>query len=128
MEPEFRRMAKDYLFEPAHANRLLVGQLYNVRRHFHAAAARAELAPVRANLGLRASHSTLLMARGYPYEYVRQVLGHEGEVRAVRGETGPLRAATGRPSTLSRHYLRSSPDMFVAALNAAIAKPRPIEK
>jgi hypothetical protein len=65
-----------------------------------AAAARANLPPVRPNLGLRASHSSLLLARGYSYEYVRIVLGH------VRRGPAPTRSAitwsrarrsTGRP-------------------------------
>jgi hypothetical protein len=95
--------------------RSLVGRLNNLRRTFHAAADRAELPRIRPNLGLRASHGTLRMARGYPYEYVRQVLGHEGEVSAEVAVDGVLRPRTARhASTLARHYLRPSPDLLRA--------------
>lgn len=103
MEPELRALCPELL------ELLPIRGLNNVARAFQTAAARAELPAVRPNLGLRASHSTLLMARGYAYEYVRQVLGHEGEM--YRGASG--RAATAkRATTLTRHYLRTSPDLL----------------
>jgi hypothetical protein len=109
MEPELTALTVEWLAEPGPADGTVVGKLNNLRRTFHEAAARCGLPLIRPNLGLRASHSTLLMSRGYSYEYVRLVLGHIGEVRA---ETvgDHLRARTSSPSTLSRHYLRSSPD------------------
>lgn len=109
MEPELRELAVEWLAEPGPADGLVVGRLNNLRRTFHEAAARAGLPLIRPNLGLRASHSTMLMARGYSYEYVRLVLGHIGEVSAYQAGDH-LRARTASPSTLSRHYLRPSPE------------------
>lgn len=98
MEPELLALV------PELAPLLPLGGLNNIARAFATAAARAELPPIRANLGLRASHATELAKRGHPYEYIRQVLGHEGEVS--RG-AGPIPQTAKRPSTLSRHYLRT---------------------
>lgn len=113
MEDELRAVAQDYLREPGAPDGLLIGRVNNLRRTFHAAADRSELPRIRPNLGLRSSHSNMLLARGWPYEYVRQVLAHEGE---VHGEVTPdgVRAATSkRASTLSRHYLRDNPGEFL---------------
>jgi hypothetical protein len=106
MQPELAELAREWLAEPGHPNDLVIGPMNNVTRVFDAAAARANLHRIRWNLDFRASHSTLLMLRGWSYEYVRIVLGHVGE---VRGETidGHVRAVTAkRPTTLSAHYLR----------------------
>jgi hypothetical protein len=108
MEPELRELALEWLSEPGPPDKLLIGPCNNVNRTFEAAAARANLPRIRPNVDYRASHATLLMARGWSYEYVRIVLGHVGE---VHGElvNGHLRARTAkRPSTLSAHYLRSN--------------------
>lgn len=112
MEPELRDLAIEWMRQPGEPKDFIVGSVSNLRRYFHIAAMRAEVPVIRPNLGLRASHATLLLARGYSYEYVRLVLGHEGETRSVSradGESDP-RPFTARPSVLSRHYLRSSPE------------------
>lgn len=111
MEAEFRELAAEWLAEPGHPDQLLVGPMNNVRRTFHAAAARANLPPVRPNLGLRASHSSLLLARGYSYEYVRIVLGHVGEVQAHQVGDHLVARAVKHGTTLS-HYMRPSPDIM----------------
>lgn len=112
-EPELRELAAEWKAERDYEDAFIVGPLNNVRRTFHLAAHRADVPAIRANLGFRASHATLLMAREYPYEYVRQVLGHEGEVSAEKLVDGVVRAKTAkRPTTLSSHYLRSSPDLL----------------
>jgi hypothetical protein len=108
MEPELREMAIEWLSQPGDPDHLIVGPLYNVDRTFEAAAARAGLPKIRKNLGFRASHAAMLLARGYNYEYVRIILGHVGEVSAETIE-GHLVARAKRPTTLSRHYLRPSP-------------------
>lgn len=109
LEPEARELAVEWLSDRAAPEARVVGPMNNLRRTFHIAAHRADVPAIRANLGLRASHATLLMAREYPYEYVRQVLGHEGEVSMGAGG----KAMTGkRPTTLSSHYLRPSPDLL----------------
>lgn len=107
MEPELRELAVEWLSTPAPRENLIVGPVNNVCRTFDAAAARAGLPRQRWNLDYRASHSTLLMLRGWPYEYVRIVLGHVGEVSAEKVD-GHIRAVTAkRPTTLSSNYLRS---------------------
>lgn len=114
MEPELRELALEWLREPGAPDRLIVGHLNNVRRAFHAAAARADLPPIRPDLGLRASHATMLMARDYPYEYVRIVLGHQGEVSTAARPDGSLAAVTDKhPTILTTHYLRPSPELLV---------------
>lgn len=109
MEPELRALSQEWLSERGDPAARVVGPLNNLRRTFHQAAMRAEVPVIRANLGLRASHSTLLLARGYPYEYVRQVLGHEGELSV---SASGMAVTAKRPTTLSSHYTRSSPDLL----------------
>lgn len=107
MEPELRELSLGWLSEMGPPNKQILGACNNVARTFEAAAARANLPRIRANLDFRASHSTLLMARGWSYEYVRIVLGHVGEVTAETVD-GHVRAKTAkRPTTLSGHYLRA---------------------
>lgn len=118
MEPELRELAVAWLSERGHPESLICGPVYNKARFFDLAAERCELARIRPNLGLRSSHASLLLARGYSYEYVRLVLGHRGEIRALERAPGPdgttppggPRAVTTRPSTLSGFYLRPSPE------------------
>lgn len=113
MEPELHGLAVEWLREPGHADQRLVGHLDNLSRVFQAAAVRADLPTVRPNLGLRASHATMLMTRDHSYEYVRQVLGHVGEVSAIARDDGSTAATTAkRPSILTRHYLRTSPELL----------------
>lgn len=113
MEPELRALAVEWLRELGHPEARVCGHLNNLSRVFQAAAIRADLAPVRPNLGLRASHATMLMARDHSYEYVRQVLGHVGEVGSIARDDGSTAATTAkRPSMLSAHYLRPSPELF----------------
>ena len=114
MEPELLVLALEVLNEPGSSDDLITGRIWNIKRACDKAADRAELPRIRANLGLRASHATMLMSRGYSYEYVRQVLGHEGEMRQAGASATP-RAS--RPTMLSRHYLRSSPALFSAELS-----------
>lgn len=109
MEPELREAALEWLSDRGRDDACVVGPLQNVRRTFHEASARVGLPAIRPNLGLRASHSTLLLARGYSYEYVRLVLGQLGEVR-VDQVGDHLRARAANPSVLTSHYARPSPD------------------
>ena len=106
MEPELRELALEWLDQPGEPTDRIVGPMNNVNRVFEAAAARAGLHRIRPNTDFRASHATLLMLRGWSYEYVRIVLGHVGEVRGEQVD-GAIRAVTAkRPTTLSAHYLR----------------------
>lgn len=107
MEPEFRELAIEWLAKPAPPDQRIVGHLNNVNRTFEAAAARCGLHRIRPNIDFRAGLATLLLLRGWSYEFVRIVLGHVGE---VSGQTidGHLRAVTAkRPTTLSGHYARA---------------------
>lgn len=111
-ESEFAALADEWLKERGRPDEMLVGRVWNLRRSFQLAASRADLPPVRPNLGLRASYSTMLLSRGHSYEFVRLALGHAGEVRANVGIDGVARASTGRPTTLTRHYLRPNPEIL----------------
>jgi integrase len=111
MEPEVRELALEWLADTGHPEALVVGGLYNIARTFRAAAERANLPPVRPNLGLRASHASLLLARGYSYEYVRIVLGHVHEVRVHQLGDHLVARAAKHGTTLS-HYMRPSPDIL----------------
>jgi len=110
-EPELSELAAEWLSERGEPTALVVGKLNNLRRTFHEAAARVGLPPIRPNLGLRASHASLLLSRGYSYEYVRIVLGHVGEVQAHQvGDH--LRLSAVKHSTTLSHYMRPSPDVL----------------
>lgn len=111
MEPELHDASLEWLAERGDPEALIVGPLHNIRRTFHAAAARAGLPAIRANMGLRASHSSLLLARGYSYEYVRIVLGHVHEVRAQE-VAGHLVARAVKHGTTLSHYMRPSADIL----------------
>lgn len=118
MQPELRALAVEWLRERGAPDQPIVGRMNNVNRTFQAAAARADLQPIRPCLGLRASHATLLMARGESYEYVRQVLGHEGEVAgSERADGSPVAVTSKHPTMLTRHYLRPSPELFARKRN-----------
>lgn len=110
MEPELRELAGEWLAERGSPNALICGAVNNKRKFFLLAAERTELPPIRANLGLRASHASLLLAREYSYEYVRLVLGHRGEITVEARPDGSVRAKTTRPSVLTGHYARPSSD------------------
>lgn len=125
MEPEFRETIlaiqtankNDPDFFGAHA---IVGRLSGFKKAFAAAAHKAGVPEVTPN-DLRRSFGTMLASRGYPYEYVRLALGHEGEV-TVNVEKGHAQVVTKRPTTLTRHYLRPSPELLT---NAVLGRKKP---
>lgn len=119
MEPELRELSLEWLSERGEPGALIVGELNNVNKTFEAASARAGLPRIRPNLGMRASHSSMLLSRGYNYEYVRIVLGHVSEVRVREVDVAPagprdpqshMRVSAVRHSTTLASYLRPSPD------------------
>jgi hypothetical protein len=113
MEPELREIAVEWLAERGAPEDLVVGPVFNKRRHFDLASARSETPRIRPNLGKRSSHASELLARGYTHEYVRIVLGHQGEIQAkARVEGGSPEAVTTRPTILSSHYARQSPNIL----------------
>lgn len=112
MEPELRELAIEWLGQHGETSARIVGPMNNLHRTFEAAALRAGLPVIRANLGFRASHANLLISRHWPYAYVRIILGHIGE---ITGEVidGHVRIRSSkRAETLERHYLRDSPDIM----------------
>jgi len=112
MEPELREFSGEWLAEPGHADSLISYRLNNMHRTFEAAALRAGLPVIRANLGFRSSHANLLLARDWRPSYVRIVLGHAGEVTTEMVD-GLVRARVAkRPTTLEVNYLRNSPDIM----------------
>lgn len=112
MEPELRELAMAWSAELRAPEQLIVGRLNNVRRTFHAAAARAGLPAIRPNVGFRSSFATMLLSRDYPYEYVRIALGHVGEVSAQQRADGTPKAKTASPTVLTSHYARASTDIM----------------
>lgn len=108
-EPELEALREEF-GGGARLDSPICGRLWNLRRTLHAASHRAaaegvDIPPV-APIDLRRSFATMLTARGYPTEYVRLALGHEGEYTAGAGRLAA------RPSTLHRHYLRPSPELL----------------
>lgn len=106
MEPEFALIMRGIRAElgarwTPHA--FLVGKVWNLGRTMAAASDRAQL-PRVAPIDLRRSFATMLVGRGYPNEYVRHALGHEGEYSRATGRTL-------RPSTATRHYLQFTPGL-----------------
>jgi integrase len=119
MEPEFRQLMKEHMAARtgAHAqweNATVVGKIFNLHREFAQACDAARVPRVGPN-DLRRSFATMLVARGWDYEYVRQLMGHEGEMHAKQKE-GSIKVETSKPSTLTRHYLRPSGELFTRAL------------
>lgn len=82
----------------------ITGRVWGIHRTMRAAADRAEL-PRVSPIDLRRSFASMLIARGYPAEYVRHALGHEGENSRTQG------GESKRPTTASRHYMQFSPDL-----------------
>jgi integrase len=118
MEPEFRLIVLGWFKEFPHwrDNSAVVAKTYNMAPVFNAAAERARVPRVKPNLDLRRSFATMLAARGYPNEYVRQALGHEGEI-STKGAGEKVAVETLKPSTATRHYLRPSPDLMKHAIS-----------
>jgi integrase len=115
MEPEFREAVLDLFAENPHRSPrgLITGRVWSVQQAFRAACDRAEV-PRVSPIRLRASFATMLSARGYPREYVRLAMGHEGVDSIIQGGNRT------RPAILERHYLGldASPELLVGALRA----------
>ncbi len=107
MEPEFREIVLGWFADGqcGDAAAKVVGKVWNKHKSFAVACDRAG-APRVSPIDLRRSYATTLVGRGYPHEYVRQALGHEGETSRTAG------GATGKPSTASRHYLVAGPALW----------------
>jgi hypothetical protein len=112
MQPELAMACREWIDEvPSNPKALVVGKLWNTRRTLHMAADRAVAAGheniTRISLrDLRRSFASMLTGRGYPGEYVRIMLGHEGaNSRAQGGEST-------RPSIATRHYFRATPALI----------------
>lgn len=118
LEADARPIFAEMLREPGSRESLIVGRVCSYARSLRAATDRIEMAPCSL-MAMRHSAATLLLERTGNYEYVRLVLGHEGELvatpdRRYRG--------TGNASTLSRHYLHASPATVIRAMTARNAE------
>lgn len=109
-EPELRILMAQWLDQNPgwQDGTAIVGRTW-VNQAARKAAAEAGLHYVTPNLGMRRSFATMLVSRGWPTEYVRQALGHEGESWVEQQKRGPV-VHTSRPTTASSHYMRNSPD------------------
>lgn len=119
MEPEFRELLvalqerygrKSEFADPT----AVVGRISGLGKAMAAAARKAGL-PEASPIDLRRSFATMLASRGYPNDYIRLAMGHLGEVTVdIKGAVAKVKTA--RPSTLTRHYLRPSPELMTAVV------------
>jgi integrase len=127
MEPEFRTIVLRWISaNPVWRDcSAITGKIWGLSKAMENAAERAGLHRLPANLGLRRSFATMLASRGYAHEYIRQAMGHEGQVlvsphfkhaSAPGGDSRSGIVAVARPTILDRHYMRASPDMFRRSL------------
>lgn len=111
MQPEFALLSRELLSEvPPLREAPIVGRLWNLRRTLHMAADRATAdgydIPRVSPIDLRRSGASMLTGRGYPVEYARIVLGHQGETSRIQG------GISTRPSIATTHYLRPTPALI----------------
>jgi len=119
MEEEFREIIIEAMSERSgvhdhYENALIVGKIWGLSKAFSTAADEAKV-PRVSPIDLRRSFATMLSSRGYPNEYIRQAMGHEGDV-TINVENTVAKVAVSRPTTLNRHYLRPSPEMITDAI------------
>lgn len=114
MEPEFRDIVSGWFAaNPQWGERaLVVGEVWGVSKMARRAAQQSGLEYVTPNSGMRRSFATMLASRGMQNEYIRHLLGHEGET--VISHEGTV--STARPSIATSHYLRPSGDLFTEAM------------
>jgi hypothetical protein len=113
MERELREVALEWQRTAPTRESLVVGPLWNLKKNFDRATDELGIPRVRANLGLRSSFATMLAARGYSLEYIRQAQGHEGAPQF--DNAGTFQAAL-KPTMDTRHYLRLSTDLITREL------------
>lgn len=113
MEPEFRELATEWVREASTTHSLVVGKLWCVKKHFDAASDRLGMDRVRANLDMRSSFASMLAARGYSLEYIRQAQGHEG---APQFDNANTFQGAQKPTVGTRHYLRLTSDLIIREL------------
>lgn len=120
LQPEAIMAAREILAEtPPLEGALLVGTIWNLRRHFHAAASRCQVdgtetgdeflrdMPAVSPIDLRRSYASMLSARHWPLELIRIALGHEGQDSRTQG------GRTSKPTIALRHYMRPTPALIV---------------
>jgi integrase len=78
MESEARESFQALLRSPGSPDGLVVGHLWCLSKTFTAACDRCGIARVKPNQDLRRSFASMLAARGWSHEYIRQAQGHEG--------------------------------------------------
>lgn len=119
-EPELDEVAHDF-GGGARLDAPITGPLWNVRRTLHMAAHRAIAdghdLPIISVLDLRRSYASMLSGRGYPDEYIRIALGHQGAfighpTLGPDGNPVPASRLAAKPTTLQSHYLRPTPDLL----------------
>jgi hypothetical protein len=117
MQPELKLLIAELLDGvPSRRDAPIAGKLWNLQRTFNAAHCRAvsdgHAMPRPTPNDLRRSGASMLVARGYPEEAVRMILGHTGVFRAP-GPGESLQKLAGYSTTATRHYLFAAPGLFV---------------
>ena len=113
MEKEFREVSIELLNEPGSPDSLVLGHVWSLSKALTAACDRCAIARVKPNQDLRRSFASMLAARGYSAEYIRQAQGHEGA--AQFDDAGTFQGAA-KPSMDTRHYLRLTRDLILNEL------------
>jgi integrase len=119
MEPEARESAQATLRSPGSPDGLIVGHLWCLSKTFTAACDRCGIARVKPNQDLRRSFASMLAARGWSHEYIRQAQGHEGAPQF--DDAGTFQGAR-KPTMDTRHYLAYNRDLIVNELKQRRAR------
>ncbi len=107
MEPEFRALVQAWRSEAPDAgpDDLVCGNLWGIWRMLTTTSTRLGY-PSMGPTGLRRSFASMLSAREYSGEFIRQALGHQGEDSVTQG------GSSTRPTTASAHYMMTSPGLL----------------
>lgn len=119
MEPEARESALSILRSPGSPDGLVVGHLWCLTKTFTTASDRCGLARVKPNQDLRRSFASMLAARGWSLEYIRQAQGHEGAPQF--DDAGTFQGAR-KPTMDTRHYLAYNLDLILGELRRRRAR------
>lgn len=109
MEVELWEAVKTWRRRPVAADALVVGRLWALKRNFDHGCDAAGIERATPNRDMRRSFASMLLARGYGAEYVRQALGHLGPVRV--DDEGKY-AGAAKSTVGTQHYFRMTEDLI----------------
>lgn len=113
MEQELLDAASEWKADGGGPDALVVGHVWAKSKAFAAARDRAGLDRVKPNQDLRRSFASLLAARGYSREYIRQAQGHIGAPQI--DDDGTYMGAA-KPTVDDKHYVRLTHEMILHEL------------